>query len=222
MSRITIAIDGPSGAGKSTLAKLIAKNLGIYYLDTGAMYRAAAYKALKEGIDINDQKQVSDFAEKLDLHVKYENGEQAVFVDGENVMPFIRTPEISKASSDISAHPSVRIKLAGMQRKAAEEYDVVMDGRDIGTYVLPDARYKFFITADIGERAKRRLLELNKKGIETEYSDVYRDMERRDANDSNRSFAPLIKAKDAELVDTTHMSENDVLNAVLSRIRLEK
>ncbi len=222
MSRLTIAIDGPAGAGKSTLAKLIAKTLGIYYLDTGAMYRAAAYKALKEGVDIGDPEQVSQFAERLDLYTGYEKGEQVVMIDGENVMPFIRTPEISKAASDISAYPSIRKKLAQMQRETADEYDVVLDGRDIGTYVLPNARYKFFITADIEERAKRRFLELAKKGINADYVDVYNDMKSRDANDSNRSFAPLLKAEDANLIDTTHMNEKDVLDAVLSGIRLER
>lgn len=218
MSRITIAIDGPSGAGKSTLAKLIAQTLHIHYLDTGAMYRAAAYKALKDGVDISDIRQVSDFAERLDIYTGYEDGEQVVLVDGENVMPFIRTPEVSKASSDLSAHPSIRLKLVKMQRKVADEYDVVLDGRDIGTFVLPNAKYKFFITADLEERARRRHLELSMKGTAADYSSVYNDMKSRDENDSNRSFAPLCKAEDAVLIDTTHMNEKNVLDAVLSRV----
>lgn len=222
MSRINIAVDGPSGAGKSTLAKLIAQTLGIHYLDTGAMYRAAAYKALKDGINISDPGQVSDFAERLDLCTGYENGEQIVLIDGENVMPLIRTPEVSKASSDLSAYPCIRLKLVEMQRGVAEEYDVVLDGRDIGTFVLPNAKYKFFITADIEERARRRFLELSRKGIIMEYADVYNDMRLRDANDTNRDFAPLRRAEDAELIDTTHMNEKDVLDAVLSRVRLER
>jgi cytidylate kinase len=222
MSRINIAIDGPAGAGKSTLAKTIAQELGIFYLDTGAMYRAAAYKALKDGVDINDTEQVSEFAKRLDLHTGYKNGQQVVLIDGENVMPFIRSPEVSKAASDISAYPCIRLKLVEMQREVADEYDVVLDGRDIGTFVLPNAKYKFFITADVNERARRRFLELGSKGVKIDYSDVYDDMKARDTNDSNRSFAPLRQAEDAELIDTTHMNKNDVLDAVLSRIRRER
>jgi CMP/dCMP kinase len=219
MSRLNIAIDGPSGAGKSTLAKAAAKALGIYYLDTGAMYRAAAYAAVKAGVDIGNPKQVEAFTEKLELKTVYENGTQAVYAQGENVMQFIRTPEISKASSDISAYPCVRYKLVEMQRETAKQYDLVLDGRDIGTFVLPDAKYKFFLTADARERARRRFLELQKSGINKSLEDVLSEMIKRDENDSKRSLAPLKKADDAVLVDTTNMNENEALEAVLCVIR---
>ena len=193
MSRINIAIDGPSGAGKSTLAKSVAKALGIYYLDTGAMYRAVAYAALRQGVDISNPGEVADLAGKVDLTTEYENGEQKVLLFGEDVMPYIRTPEISRAASDISAYPCVRLKLVEMQRAVAKKYDVVLDGRDIGTYVLPGAKYKFFLTADVEERAKRRYIENRSKGIDKEYAEVLSEMEKRDKNDSTRSLAPLKK-----------------------------
>ena len=222
MSRINIAIDGPSGAGKSTLAKSVAKALGIYYLDTGAMYRAVAYAALRQGVDISNPGEVADLAGKVDLTTEYENGEQKVLLFGEDVMPYIRTPEISRAASDISAYPCVRLKLVEMQRAVAKKYDVVLDGRDIGTYVLPGAKYKFFLTADVEERAKRRYIENRSKGIDKEYAEVLSEMEKRDKNDSTRSLAPLKKADDAVLIDTTNMSARDVLDTVLSGVRLER
>ncbi len=222
MSRINIAIDGPSGAGKSTLAKSVAKALGIYYLDTGAMYRAVAYAALRQGVDISNPGEVADLAGKVDLTTEYENAEQKVLLFGEDVMPYIRTPEISRAASDISAYPCVRLKLVEMQRAVAKKYDVVLDGRDIGTYVLPGAKYKFFLTADVEERAKRRYIENRSKGIDKEYAEVLSEMEKRDKNDSTRSLAPLKKADDAVLIDTTNMSARDVLDTVLSGVRLER
>ena len=221
MSRINIAIDGPSGAGKSTLAKAVAKALQIYYLDTGSMYRAVAYAAVKAGINIQDAYEVEQLTEKIDLHTVYEDGEQQNLLDGENVMPYIRTPEISRAASDISAYPCVRHKLVAMQREVAEKYDVVLDGRDIGTYVLPNAKYKYFVTADAEERARRRHLELAEKGIDKEYNDVLREMKIRDDNDSTRSFAPLRQADDAILIDTTHMSIDEVVGNVLHRLSQE-
>ena len=162
---INIAIDGPSGAGKSTLAKAVAKTLKIHYLDTGAMYRGIAYAALQAGIDVKNEEQVKNFLNEVCMDTVYDNEEQKVLVNGENVMPFIRTPEVSKAASDISAHPCVRLKLVAMQREVALRYDVVLDGRDIGTFVLPDAKYKFFVTADVQERARRRHAELLQNGI---------------------------------------------------------
>lgn len=219
MSKLNIAIDGPSGAGKSTLAKAIAKSLDIHYLDTGAMYRAAGYAALNAGVDVKNAEQVDTFIERLNIETVYNKNAQMVLVDGKDVMSFIRTPEISTAASDISAHPSVRLKLVAMQRETADNYDLVLDGRDIGTFVLPDARYKFFVTADVNERAKRRYLELKKNGIEKELGGVLNEMIRRDENDSKRSLAPLKKADDAILIDTTEMNENEVLNKVLSIIK---
>jgi len=216
---INIAIDGPAGAGKSTLAKAVAKELAIHYLDTGAMYRAAAYAALKSGVDIGDEAAVARMLGSVDLKTVYAEGEQQMVLDGVNVMPYIRTPEISTAASDISALPCVRHKLVEMQREVARQYDVVLDGRDIGTFVLPDAPYKFFVTADAAERARRRHAELRAKGIDKEYNDVLDEMLQRDANDSSRTLAPLKKAEDAILIDTTHMDLDAVLKAVISILR---
>lgn len=215
---INIAIDGPSGSGKSTLAKNIAERMHINYLDTGAMYRAVGYAALAAGIEIKDEKQVNRFLNSIILDIEYNNGNQTVFVDGVNVMENIRTPLVSKAASDISVHSSVRQKLTAMQRKVAKKYDVVLDGRDIGTHVLPGAEYKFFITADLKERARRRHKELEKNKIVTSYQTVLDDMEKRDAADSGRKLAPLKKAVDAILIDTTCMTPNEVLNFVMKKI----
>ncbi len=218
---INIAIDGPSGAGKSTLAKAIAKALNIHYLDTGAMYRGVAYAALQSGVDIMDAAEVEAFLDKLDIQTVYVRDEQRVLVNGENVMPYIRTPEVSKGASDISAHPCVRLKLVAMQREVAKQYDVVLDGRDIGTFVLPDAKYKFFVTADVEERARRRYEEMKQSGIMGDLEKVLSDMRQRDKNDSSRSLAPLKKADDAILIDTTSMDIDAVLKLVLSKLRQE-
>ncbi len=218
---INIAIDGPSGAGKSTLAKAIAKALNIHYLDTGAMYRGVAYAALQAGVDIADAQQVETFLNTLHIQTVYEGEEQRVLVNGENVMPYIRTPEVSKGASDISAHPCVRLTLVAMQRDVAKHYDVVLDGRDIGTFVLPDTKNKFFVTADVQERARRRYEEMQRSGMPGDFEKVLSDMRQRDFNDSSRSLAPLKKADDAILIDTTSMDIDAVLKLVLSKLRQE-
>ncbi len=218
---INIAIDGPAGAGKSTLAKAVAKALDINYLDTGAMYRAVAYAALKAGVSVKDEPQVARLLDEIDLKTVYRDSEQQMLLDGLNVMPFIRTPEMSTAASDISALPCVRQKLVAMQREVASQYDLVLDGRDIGTYVLPDAPYKFFVTADAKERAHRRHAELLSKGIEKSYSSVLDEMLQRDANDTSRALAPLKQADDAILIDSTNMDIDAVLDVVLSKLRQE-
>ena len=218
---INIAIDGPAGAGKSTLAKAVAKALDINYLDTGAMYRAVAYAALKAGVSVKDEPQVARLLDEIDLKTVYRDSEQQMLLDGLNVMPFIRTPEMSTAASDISALPCVRQKLVAMQREVASQYDLVLDGRDIGTYVLPDAPYKFFVTADAKERAHRRHAELLSKGIEKSYSGVLDEMLQRDANDTSRALAPLKQADDAILIDSTNMDIDAVLDVVLSKLRQE-
>ncbi len=215
---INIAVDGPSGSGKSTLAKALAKEMKIRYLDTGAMYRAVGYAALCAGIDISDEKQVMQLMENINLRTAYKDDNQIVYVDGVNVMPFIRTPKASKAASDISAYACVRQKLVAMQRQVAAECDIVLDGRDIGTYVLPDAKYKFFITADVEERARRRYKELLQKNIETDFQTVLIDIKRRDAADSGRKLAPLKMANDAILIDTTGIDAEEVLKSVLTKI----
>lgn len=212
-----IALDGPSGAGKSTVAKALAKRLDIIYLDTGAMYRSLAYVAVKQGIDVNDEAAVKPMLDNLDMKIITGDSQQ-IIVNGENVTPFIREHYVSKAASDISALPSVRIKLVELQRKIAKNDCVVLDGRDIGTYVLPDAKYKFFITATPEVRAKRRFDELKAKGDAPSYEKVLEDIKVRDYNDSHRAFAPLKQADDAVLVDTTDMSIDEVIDFVLNKM----
>ncbi len=218
---ITIAIDGPAGAGKSTVAKRVAKALDILYLDTGAMYRTVAYKALSEGVPVGDEAAVQKMLESTDVRVKYENGAQRMLEGGMDVTAFIRAHEISKAASDISRHPSVRVARVELQREIAKEQSVVMDGRDIGTFVLPKARHKFFLTAEPGERAKRRWLELKQAGKlsgETLES-IEASIRARDEADANRAFAPLKQAEDAILVDTTRLTIDEAVEKVLERLR---
>lgn len=212
-----IALDGPSGAGKSTVAKALAKRLDIIYLDTGAMYRSLAYVAVKQGIDVNDEAAVKPMLYNLDMKIITGDSQQ-IIVNGENVTPFIREHYVSKAASDISALPAVRIKLVELQREIAKNDCVVLDGRDIGTYVLPDAKYKFFITATPEVRAKRRFEELKAKGDAPSYEKVLEDIKVRDYNDSHRAFAPLKQADDAVLVDTTNMSIDEVIDFVLNKM----
>lgn len=212
-----IALDGPSGAGKSTVAKALAKRLDIIYLDTGAMYRSLAYVAVKQGIDVNDETAVKPMLDNLDMKI-ITGVSQQIIVNGENVTPFIREHYVSKAASDISALPAVRIKLVELQREIAKNDCVVLDGRDIGTYVLPDAKYKFFITATPEVRAKRRFEELKAKGDAPSYEKVLEDIKVRDYNDSHRAFAPLKQADDAVLVDTTNMSIDEVIDFVLNKM----
>lgn len=211
---INIAIDGPAGAGKSTIAKAVAAKLGIIYLDTGAMYRAVAYAALKKGIDVKDPEGVAQLLENLEMDIRYENGAQNVYVNGENATPYLRTPEMSKAASDISALPVVRYKMVELQREFAAKYDVVLDGRDIGTFVLPDANCKFYMTASPEERAKRRFEELTAKGETCDYNAVLQDIVKRDYNDSHREVAPLKQADDAYYLDTTELSIAEVTERV--------
>jgi cytidylate kinase len=220
MSRISIAIDGPSGAGKSTIAKRISKDLGIIYLDTGAMYRAVALKAIKSNIDPCDRNSVESMLDSLDLKIEYVSGEQRIFLDGVDVTQEIRTPEVSIGASNVAVIPAVRLKMVKLQREIAEKNDVVMDGRDIGTYVLPNARFKFFLTASLEERVKRRYYEQLEKGAKDITLDsVRKDMECRDKNDSTREMAPLSKAPDAVELDTTDMNIDQVAEAILSHIR---
>ena len=219
MSRINIAIDGPSGAGKSTLAKELAKKLGIYYLDTGSMYRAVGYAAIQTGVDIGDENAVAAIMKTIDLKTVFEDGVQKMLLGGVDVMPYIRTPEISRAASDVSAYPCVRMKLVAMQRDVAKNYDVVLDGRDIGTFVLPHTKHKYFVTADVRERARRRHLELTEKGINKDVDAVLQEMKTRDKNDSSRSLAPLKQADDAKLIDTTNMGIGEVVDAVMADLK---
>lgn len=199
-----IAIDGPSGAGKSTLAKSLAKSLGFIYIDTGAMYRSIGLYALRKGIDIpNQPDEVSSVLDEIQLSIRHIDGVQHIFLNGEDVSDEIRKPEVSIAASNVAVLPAVRMKLVDLQRLLADKNNVIMDGRDIGTYVLPNADVKIFLTASAEDRAMRRFEELKQKGVETTYEEVLSDMKFRDANDSSRDFAPLKPADDAILMDTT-------------------
>ena len=211
---IQIAIDGPAGAGKSTVAKALASDLSLLYLDTGAMYRAMGYYAIKKGADVGDSKQVIPLLDDLKMEIKYISGLQHVFVMGEDVTGYIRDHNISMAASTISKIPEVRKKLVELQREIASKQDCVLDGRDIGSYVLPDATYKFFVTASPEERAKRRHLELTEKGVKIDYKDVLKDIVDRDHQDTTRAFAPLIKTEDAYFIDTTNLSIEDVISSI--------
>ena len=216
---IQIAIDGPAGAGKSTVAKQVAVRLSINYLDTGAMYRAMAVAVQRQGIDIAEHEQVKRALEHIDISVRYTDKGQRVLANGEDLTDFIRTPEATKGSSDIAVIPAVRIKLVAIQRQVAEQYDIVMDGRDIGTYVLPDAKAKFFVTASVAERAKRRFLELQATGAERPLAQLEAEIAARDKTDSEREFAPLRQAADAILVDTTNMGIAEVVDFVIAKIK---
>ena len=200
---IAIAIDGPSGAGKSTIARAIARKFGFLYVDTGAVYRAVGLAVLREGLCPRDQADVAALLPSLRIAIEHTGGEQAVILNGENVNESIRTPEISMAASDCSKWPSVRAFLLDLQRRAAVENNVVMDGRDIGTVVLPHAQIKIFLTADPADRARRRYKELIGRGLQVDYQEVLADVNARDEQDSGRAVAPLKPADDAVIVDTT-------------------
>ncbi|HHW00378.1 MAG TPA: (d)CMP kinase [Clostridiaceae bacterium] len=220
MKNITIAIDGPAGAGKSTIAKILSRSLGITYLDTGAMYRTVALKAIREGINTKDEARLEKLVSDIDIKIEYHGDEQHIFLDGEDVSDKIRTPEVSKGASDVSAVKAVRIRMVELQREIAAGQSVVMDGRDIGTYVLPNAQYKFFLNASLEERARRRYKEQLEKGIkDITLEDVKKDIEYRDKNDSSRDFAPLVKADDAIEINTTDMTIQQVVEKILSIIR---
>lgn len=216
---IRIALDGPSGSGKSTVAKRLSKDLNILYLDTGAMYRATALKAIKCGVDSLDLEGVSKFIDDIDLEIKYIDGAQHTFLDGEDVSEKIREPHVSMAASNISSLKCVRLKMVEMQRKIAAGTSCVLDGRDIGSFVLPDADFKFYVTASVEERANRRFKELTLKGHKVDYSQLKAEIEQRDYNDKNRDFSPLVQAKDAIYLDTSFMNVEQVCNTILSYIK---
>jgi cytidylate kinase len=209
---VNIAIDGPSGAGKSSAAKALAKKLGYLYIDTGALYRAIGLFCIRENVaDMKDVSLVVPQLEKIDVSLRFVEGEQRVYLNGEDVSGVIRTQPVAQAASDVSAHPPVRAFLLDLQRKMAAENNVLMDGRDIGTVILPNADVKFFLTADAAARAKRRTLELQAKGIAADYETVLREIEQRDANDSSRAAAPLKAADDAVLVDNSQMDQDQTV-----------
>lgn len=217
---ITVAIDGPAAAGKSTAAKEVAKRLGLLYLDTGSMYRALGYKAASMGLDPGSEADVLPMLKNTELVVAYQNGEQRLFVNGEDVTDKIRSAECGMHASAISAIPVVREMLVDQQRKIAKGSSVVMDGRDIGTVVLPDAKYKFFVTASPAVRAKRRYAELIAKGLPAKpVEELEREIIQRDYDDSHRAHSPLKQAEDAHLIDTTNMTLKQVVEKILGLIR---
>lgn len=216
---ISIAIDGPAGAGKSSLARAAAKELGFIYVDTGALYRTLGLKFLNTNTSVEDEQSAVELLKSTEADIRFVDGEQHVFLDGEDVTALIRTPEVSMAASKSSALPPVRAFLLEKQRELARKNNVLMDGRDIGTVVLPDATVKIFLTASAEERARRRYLELTEKGQAVEYQDVYEDMVKRDYDDSHRAIAPLKPAEDSVTVDTTGLAIEQSLELLLNTIR---
>ena len=214
-----IAIDGPAGAGKSTIAKKIAKNMQFIYVDTGAMYRAMALYFIRNGIPAEDEEKISRECKDVDITIRYVDGEQVVFLNGENVNGLIRTEEVGNMASYSSAVPAVREKLVELQRKLAKTTDVVMDGRDIASVVLPDADVKVYLTASVETRAKRRYDELTAKGEACDLDEIARDIKERDERDMNRETAPLRQAEDAVLVDSSDMTIEEVVKEIAGLCR---
>ena len=216
---INIAIDGPSGSGKSTVAKILSQKLNILYLDTGAMYRACGLKAKRLGVSPSDEKAVSSFIGDINIKIVYEGGAQHTYLDGADVSSDIRINEISKYASDISALKIVREKMVEMQRKVAAEQPCVLDGRDICAYVLPNAKYKFFMTAKPEIRAERRVKELIRRGQTADFSTILSEINARDYNDSHRAVSPLKQADDAELIDTSFMTADEVAAYIINIVK---
>lgn len=209
-----IAIDGPAGAGKSTIAKSVAAQLGFIYVDTGAMYRSLALYFIRHGIDGSDEAQIQAVLPEISVSLAYEDGAQLVFLNGEDVSAYIRTEEVSVMTSKTSAFACVREKLLELQRDMAAKYDVLMDGRDIGTTILPNAQLKIYLTASSAVRAKRRFLEQQERGIACTLEEIERDINERDERDKNRAVSPLRMADDAVLVDTSDMTIGEVIEAI--------
>ena len=215
MKKLVVAIDGPAGAGKSTVAKLAAKELGYTYIDTGAMYRAVAWKTLQQKADVTDAL-ILDVVRDIDVRLAYANGVTQVFVDGQDITGEIRTPEVSHIVSQVAALGPVREKMVDLQRQMATEGGVLMDGRDIATHVLPDADVKIFLTASIEERAQRRWKEMREKGYDMSLEELQKDIAARDKADSEREISPLVQADDATLLDTTGLSIDEVVARILA------
>ena len=214
-----VAIDGPAGAGKSTIAKQIARKLGYIYVDTGAMYRAMAYYLIQNQVDAADQEAIASACQHADISICYQDGEQVVLLNGENVNAYLRTEAVGNMASVSSVVPEVRKKLVELQQKLARETDVVMDGRDIGTVVLPDADVKVYLTASVETRAKRRFLELQEKGEPADLAKIAADIEDRDYRDMHRDISPLRQAEDATLVDSSDMTIDQVVERILELCR---
>nr|MDD6335331.1 (d)CMP kinase [bacterium] len=212
---LNIALDGPAGAGKSTVAKALAGKMDILYLDTGALYRTLALAALRANIAPEDENAVCGMLPGCRVDVRYQNGRQVTLLNGEDVSALLRTPEVSRMASPISAHACVRQAMLGLQRKIASQHACVLDGRDIGTQVLPDCPHKFYVTASVEERARRRWLEEKSRGVERALEEVQRDIAQRDERDSTRKQAPLRRADDAVLIDTTGLTVDEVLEKIM-------
>lgn len=210
-----IAIDGPAGAGKSTIAKKVAKELSYIYVDTGAMYRAMALFFLREGIAPEDEAAISQACDKINVTLSNEHGEQQVFLNGENVNGLIRTEEVGAMASHTSIYSKVREKLTQLQREMANTTDLIMDGRDIGTCVLPNAQVKIYLTASVETRGKRRFLELQEKGEDCELEKICEDIKKRDEQDMNREISPLKQAEDAVLIDSSFLTIEEVVEKIL-------
>lgn len=217
----SIAIDGPAGAGKSTIAKMVAKKLDFIYVDTGAMYRAMALYFIRHQISDQDEEKIAEACKEIKVSLEYENGEQQVLLNGENVNGYIRTEEVSMMTSNTSKYPAVREHLLSLQRELADTKNVIMDGRDIGTCVLPNASAKIYLTASSAERARRRYQEQIERGISCDIADIERDIIARDEQDMNREIAPLRQAEDAVLVDSSDMTIEQVVEEII-RIYREK
>ncbi|MCX6345118.1 MAG: (d)CMP kinase [Armatimonadetes bacterium] len=216
MNKPIIAIDGPAGAGKSTVARMAADKLGYLYIDTGAMYRAVAYKALQAGTPLSDPAKIAHIARKLDIHFEMIENEQHIFADGEDITLAIRTADATRLSSPVSAIAGVRKRLVDLQRKMAENGGVVMEGRDIGTVVFPDAEVKIFLTASVTARAQRRADQLKEMGMKSDIEQIAADIRERDLRDSSRKHAPLKQAPGASLVETDNMTVEQVVDGIIA------
>lgn len=214
-----VAIDGPAGAGKSTIAKAAAKEMGLIYVDTGAMYRAMALFMIREAVSPDDSERIAAKCQEADITIRYEEGSQVVYLNGENVNAYLRTEEVGNMTSVMSIQPAIRKKLVELQQKLAESSDCIMDGRDIGTCVLPGADVKIYLTADSTVRARRRAGELSSKGEECDLDKIRADIEERDHRDMNREISPLKQAEDAVLVDTSQMDVAQVIARILELCR---
>ena len=217
-----IAIDGPAGAGKSTIARRVAKELSFIYVDTGAMYRAMALYLLRKEVNKDDTEQIGNICQDAEISIEYQNGEQIVLLNDENVNSYLRTEEVGNMASVSSAVPRVREKLLSLQRKLARDMSVVMDGRDIGTTILPDADVKIYLTASSLTRAKRRYLELQEKGTVCNLDEIQKDIEERDQRDMNREISPLRQAEDAVLVDSSDLTIQQVVDRILQIFRSKR
>lgn len=218
-NRVAVALDGPAGSGKSTIAKLVAKELGFTYIDTGAMYRSVAFYCIDKDIDYNNELQVISRLDNINIAVLSTKMGQRYLLNGDDVTDLIRSPEVSEGASKVATYKAVREKLVALQRECAAKQSVIMDGRDIGTNVLPNAEVKVFMEGQVEERAKRRFEELELKGITTTYEEILEDIKKRDYNDSHREYNPLRKAEDAVLLDTTHMTIEEVKDYIVEEIK---